>query len=88
VANAEAAGQNHLTIYSCRYGYAPRGTNLGLDHRTPSKLVGHDPQARLLSYGRWTDESNVGAAVGVALARRAELPSLCPGSGPFYKLYI
>ena len=70
VANAAAAGQGHLTIYSCRHGYAFRGTNLGLDHRTLSKLMGRDPKIHLNHYGRWSDDESVAAAVAAAVAER------------------
>ena len=73
VADAAAAGQGHLTIYSCRHGYAFRGTQLGLDHRTLSRLMGHDPATHLKHYGRWTNEESVAAAVASAVGRRREL---------------
>ena len=71
VADAEAAGQGHLTVYSCRHGFAFRGTRLGLDHRTLSKLMGHTPEVHLRHYGRWADEESVAAAVAAAVSRRA-----------------
>ena len=67
---AAATGQGHLTPYSARHGYAFRGTRLGLDHRTLSKLMGHDPQTHLRHYGKWTDDQSVAAAVAAALARQ------------------
>ena len=70
VSDASAAGQGHLTVYSCRHGYAFRGTGMGLDHRTLSKLMGHDPQTHLKHYGRWSDDESVAAAVAAAVAAR------------------
>ena len=70
VSDASAAGQGHLTVYSCRHGYAFRGTGMGLDHRTLSKLMGHDPQTHLKHYGRWSDDESVAAAVAAAVAVR------------------
>lgn len=80
VADAAAAGQGHLTIYSCRHGYAFRGTNLGLDHRTLSKLMGHDPQTHLKHYGKWTSEESVAAAVASAIAKRRDWSETPPNS--------
>ena len=68
VTDTAAAGQGHLTPYSARHGYAFRGTNLGLDHRTLSKLMGHDPATHLAHYGRWSSDDSVAAAVAAALA--------------------
>ena len=72
VADAAAAGQGHLTVYSCRHGYAFRGTQLGLDYRTLSRLMGHDPSTHLKHYGRWTNEESVAAAVASAVAKRRD----------------
>jgi len=77
VKDAEAAGQGHLTIYSCRHGYAFRGTQLGLDHRTLSKLMGHTPAVHLRHYGRWSSDESVAAAVAAALAARGQPPQPC-----------
>ena len=68
MSDASAAGQGHLTVYSCRHGYAFRGTGMGLDHRTLSKLMGHAPQTHLKHYGRWSDDESVAAAVAAAVA--------------------
>lgn len=70
ITEATAAGQGHLTPYSARHGYAFRGTTLGLDHRTLSKLMGHDPATHLAHYGRWSSDDSVAAAVATALANR------------------
>ena len=70
VSDASAAGQGHLTVYSCCHGYAFRGTGMGLDHRTLSKLMGHDPQTHLKHYGRWSDDESVAAAIAAAVAAR------------------
>ena len=74
VAEAAATGQGHLTIYSCRHGYAFRGTNLGLDHRTLSKLMGHTVSVHMQHYGRWASDESVAAAVAAALGRREKHP--------------
>ena len=76
---AEALGshQGKLTTYSCRHGYAWRGSQVyGLSPRVLSALMGHNVATHLKHYGGWSGEAETAAAVLAARARILQAPAL------------